>query len=185
MPYTTSNATTRLSTLSTRSFVSIPTRQRLTSVKAISSMTSSATTRPSLPMIRPFVSIPTSLLLTTIKALPLLNSKNQKRHELTTKKLVNLDIADKHNTAPNNNKEENKHINKICLSPSIGLRSKERRQASFQPLRDLGREVCNDHIRACTPDTRQHFHDDTLLVNPAVLGSGFDHGVLAAHVLGG
>ena len=54
-----------------------------------------------------------------------------------------------------------------------------------QPLRHVGGEVGDDHVGSGAADAGEHFHDDAALVDPAVLGGGFDHGVFAADVVGG
>jgi len=54
-----------------------------------------------------------------------------------------------------------------------------------QPLRHIGGEIGNDHIRTRPSYTRQHLHCHPPLINPAILGGGLDHRKFTAHIIGG
>src|SRR5450755_1091752 len=54
-----------------------------------------------------------------------------------------------------------------------------------EPPRDFRREVGDDHIGSGTADAGEYFGDDAALVDPAILGGSFNHGVFAADVVGG
>ena len=55
----------------------------------------------------------------------------------------------------------------------------------FQPLGGLLGPVGEDEVGAGAAGAGEHFQDGLFLVEPAVLGGGFEHGVFAADVLAG
>src|ERR671917_924560 len=55
---------------------------------------------------------------------------------------------------------------------------------SGQPAGDVRGEVRDNNVGAGALDAREGLQDRALFVEPAVLGCGFDHGVLAAHAVG-
>src|SRR5450432_2881888 len=57
--------------------------------------------------------------------------------------------------------------------------------SALEPLGNFGGEVGNDHISSSTSDSSQYLHDNTLLVDPAMLGGSFDHRVFAAEIISG
>src|SRR5580704_14901116 len=54
----------------------------------------------------------------------------------------------------------------------------------FQPSRGILAVIRQNNVCARALNSRQYFQHDALLVHPALLGGGFDHGILSTYVVG-
>src|ERR1700730_13437626 len=80
--------------------------------------------------------------------------------------------------------EKRPDITPSLPSPSLGIKLRPYRLAVSEPAGGLLGVVGEEDGGAGALDAGQDFEDDALLVEPAFRDRGFDHGVLAAHVVG-